>query len=298
MKEAYKDRYLLLLMIPGLLVILLFRYLPMGGIVIAFKDYDIFKGVWQSPWVGFKNFQDIFSSSVFFGVLRNTVLISLYKLIFGTPVPIIMALLLNEMKNKTFKSTIQTFIYFPHFISWVVISGIMLSLFSVSGGVIVEVFKLFGMQPVNILTKPEYFRSILVISDIWKESGWGTIIYLAAISQIDQNLYEAAIVDGAGRWRQMWNITLPCMSNVIVLLLILSVGSLMDAGFEQIQVLQNKLVMDISDIFDTYVYRIGIKRGEYTFPATIGFFKSVVAFLLIYTADRVSRLIGEEGILK
>ena len=297
MNRLYFDRYLYLLLVPGLLAIIVFNYIPMGGLAIAFKDYDIFAGIWKSPWVGFKNFNLLFTSYDFWNVLRNTLLISIYKLVFGFPVPIVLALLLNELRNKYFKKTVQTIVYLPHFISWVVISGIMLSFFSPNTGAITEFFKLFRMEPINILAMSKIFRGVLVASDIWKEAGWNTIIYLASLSMVDVHLYEAATVDGAGKWKQVWHITLPAISGVIVLLLILSVGSLMNAGFDQIQVLQNNIVRSVSDIFDTYVYRIGLRQGEYSFTTAVGLFKSVVSLILILIADRTAKLIGEEGLL-
>jgi len=275
----------------------------MGGIVIAFQKFNIFAGngsivrsVLNSPWVGFDNFKKIFNNSDFWMIMRNTILISVYKLIWGFPVPIILALLLNEFIGKYFKKTIQTLLYLPHFISWVVISGIMLSMFSPRTGMIAELFKIFNIMPVNIMAQQKSFRSILVISQIWKESGWGTIIYLASFSLVDTQLYESATVDGAGRLRKVWHITLPAISGVIVLMLILNIGWLMNAGFEQIQALENQVVRDVSDIFDTYVLRIGIQRGEYSMTTAVGLFKSIVSLILVFSADRIAKLMGEEGL--
>lgn len=292
-----RDKYLLLLLAPGLILTIIYKYIPMGGILIAFKNYNIFSGIWASPWVGFRNFVDIFNSPDFMEVFRNTVIISLYKMAVGFPVPIILALMLNELRNKYFKNTIQTILYLPYFISWVVVYGMMLSLFSTSGGMVVEIFNLFGAEPFNILTKPQYFRTILVLSDVWKNAGWGTIIYLAALSNVDQELYEAAFIDGANRWKQLWNITLPSITSVIVVLLILNVGFLLDAGFDQIIVMQNDLVKRVSDIFDTYVYRTGLTRGQYSMSTAIGLFKSVVALILILGTNKIAKIVGEEGLL-
>lgn len=297
LEDIKRDRYLLLMIFPGLILTIIYKYIPMGGIIIAFEDFNIFKGILKSPWVGFRNFVDIFNSPDFFTVFANTLIISIYKMFVGFPVPIILALMLNELRNKYFKNIMQTILYLPHFISWVVIYGIMLSLFSTSGGLIVGIFDLFGVEPFNILTKPQYFRSILVFSEVWKEAGWGTIIYLAALSNVDQELYEAAIVDGANRWKQLWNITLPSISGVIVVLMILNVGFLLDAGFEQILILQNDVVKRVSDIFDTYVYRTGMTRGEYSMSTAIGLFKSVIALILIIGSNKIAKLIGEEGLL-
>ncbi|MCT4688716.1 ABC transporter permease [Vallitalea sp.] len=297
LKYIKKNKWLYILLIPGLMYFILFRYVPILGLIIAFKDYDIFKGIFDSAWVGFDNFRVVFGSSDFKKVFSNTMVISLLKILIGFPVPIILALMLNEMKNFKFKRMSQTVLYLPHFLSWVVIGGIMLNLFSPSYGVVGEIFRLFGMEPVNLLASKKHFRSILIISDIWKESGWGTIVYLAALTQIDPNLYEAANIDGASKWKQTIHITLPAISGIIVMLLILRIGRVMNAGFQQIMVLQTPLVQSISDIFDTYVYRNGLTRGQYSIAATVDMFKSVVALLLVVTTDKISKRIGEEGLL-
>ena len=299
LKRIRYNRQLYILLLPGLALTFMFRYLPMGGLIIAFQDFNIFKGIRGSPWVGFENFRDVFTHPDFWQIFRNTVLISLYKLIFGFPVPIVLALLLNEIPNRYFKRSVQTIIYLPHFISWVVIAGIMISILSPSGGVINQVASFFGAGPVktSVMTQSKFFRGVLVASNIWKECGWGTIIYLAAISTIDPNLFEAATVDGAGKLRQIWHVTIPCISGVIVVLLILAVGRLMEAGFEQILVLQNDIVRDVSEIFDTYVYERGIQGGRYSFSATVGLFKSVVSLVLIYSANKFVTLMGEEGLI-
>lgn len=292
-----RDKYLLIMLIPGLTFFIIFKYLPMGGLLIAFKDYSIFKGIWESPWVGLTHFRKVFNSPDFWNVLRNTLLISSYKLIFGFPAPIILSLLLNEIRSNSFKRTVQTVIYLPHFISWVIIAGIMRSILSPTYGILGEVYKLFNMQPINLMASLQHFRSLLVISDIWKEMGWGTIIYLASLSTIDPNLFEAAIIDGASKLKQVFYITLPSIKSVIILLLILKIGGLMNAGFEQIYVMQNDLVRPISDIFDTFVYRRGIQKADYSFSAAVGMFNSVVSLILIFSANKFAKLIGEEGIL-
>jgi putative aldouronate transport system permease protein len=296
-KEFLRDKYLLLMLLPGITFFILFKYLPMGGVLIAFKNYNIFKGIFDSPWVGLDNFRKVFSSTDFSNVLRNTLLISSYKIIFGFPAPIILSLMLNEIRNRHFKKTIQIVIYLPHFISWVVISGIMLSILSPSYGVAGEIYRFFGREPVNLMASSKHFVGLLVVSEIWKEIGWGTIIYLATLSTIDPNLYEAAIVDGANKIRQIIHITLPSMTGVIALLLILRIGNLLAAGFEQILVLQNDLVRPVSDIFDTYVFRRGIQQGNHSFTTAVGLFNSVVSLILIVGADRFSKRIGEEGLL-
>lgn len=290
------NKYMYILLIPGMLYILIFNYIPMLGLIVAFKDYNPFIGVLDSPWAGLKHFQTLFTSYKFWDVLRNTLLISTYKLIFGFPAPIILALLLNEVRHKYFKRTIQTVLYLPHFISWIVVAGMIMSLLSVEYGFLKEIFEFFNIKKFNLLGSSRHFRSILVISDIWKGAGWGTIIYLAALSNIDPNLYEASRIDGAGRFKQAWHITLPGIIGVTVLLLILDIGKLMNAGFEQVVALYRPVVFDVSDIFDTYIYRVGLGEGKYSFTTAVGLFKSVVSTVLIVTANYFSKLISGEGL--
>lgn len=284
------------MMLPGLLYFAVFRYLPMFGLVIAFKDYDIFKGIWASQWVGLKNFRELFHSSDFWNVLTNTLKISFAKIVIGFPIPIILAILLNEMRSVRFKKVIQTLLYLPHFLSWVVIGGIMLNLFSPVFGLAGEFFRATGIEPMNILAQKSTIFGVVIASDVWKECGWSTIIFLAALTQVDASLYEAAKMDGANRFKQMIYITLPAISGVIILLLILRIGKIMNAGFEQILVLQNAVTRESIDIFDTYVYREGLQRGEYSFSSTVDMFKSVVAFIMVVGADKISKKFGEEGL--
>ncbi len=293
-RKMYRLFYLM--MLPGLLYFAVFRYLPMFGLVIAFKDYDIFKGIWASQWVGLKNFRELFHSSDFWNVLTNTLKISFAKIVIGFPIPIILAILLNEMRSVRFKKVIQTLLYLPHFLSWVVIGGIMLNLFSPVFGLAGEFFRATGIEPMNILAQKSTIFGVVIASDVWKECGWSTIIFLAALTQVDASLYEAAKMDGANRFKQMIYITLPAISGVIILLLILRIGKIMNAGFEQILVLQNAVTRESIDIFDTYVYREGLQRGEYSFSSTVDMFKSVVAFIMVVGADKISKKFGEEGL--
>ena len=264
------------MMLPGLLYFVLFRYLPMFGLVIAFKDYDIFRGIWESEWVGLQNFKDLMSSSDFWNVMKNTLVISLTKIVVGFPIPVLLAILLNEIKNVKFKRITQTCIYLPHFLSWVVIGGIMLNLFSPVFGLAGQVFEALGMEPVNVMAKKDTIFWVVILSDIWKEAGWSTIVFLAALTQVDMNLYEAARMDGANKFQQMLHITIP---------------------FEQILVLQNPITMESIDIFDTYVYREGLGRGSYSFAAAVDMFKSIIALILVTSANKISKWFGEEGIV-
>jgi putative aldouronate transport system permease protein len=296
LKILNRNKYLYLMMIPGLISVLVFHYFPMYGLVIAFKDYNPFIGIADSPWVGLDNFKTIFASGDFWQVLRNTLIISIYKLLVGFTAPILLALILNEVAHQKFKRAIQSVLYLPHFISWVTLGGIMLTIFAYNGGIVNTMITALGGHRVNIFADAAHFRWVLVWSDVWKGVGWGTIIYLSAITQVDTSLYEAAVVDGAKRWRLMWHITLPAIKSVVVLLLILRIGHLMSSDFEQILVLQNNLVRSVSDVFATYVYRVGLGQAQYSFATCVGIFESVVAIVLIVSANRVAKMLGEEGL--
>ena len=298
MAKAMKEhKVLYLLMVPGLLYFVLFRYLPMFGLVIAFKDYNIFKGIWASDWVGLANFEALVHSSDFWNVMKNTLVISLTKILIGFPIPILLAILLNDIKSMRFKRVTQTFLNLPHFLSWVVIGGIMLNLFSPVFGLAGEVFRTLGIEPVNIMAKKGSIFWVVIFSDVWKEAGWSTIVFLAALTQVDESLYEAAKMDGANKFKQMLHITLPCISSIVIVMLILRIGKVMNAGFEQILVLQNPITMESIDIFDTYVYREGLGRGSYSFAAAVDTFKSVIALILVTSANKISKMFGEEGIV-
>ena len=298
MAKAMKEhKVLYLLMVPGLLYFVLFRYLPMFGLVIAFKDYNIFKGIWASDWVGLANFEALVHSSDFWNVMKNTLVISLTKILIGFPIPILLAILLNDIKSMRFKRVTQTFLYLPHFLSWVVIGCIMLNLFSPVFGLAGEVFRTLGIEPVNIMAKKGSIFWVVIFSDVWKEAGWSTIVFLAALTQVDESLYEAAKMDGANKFKQMLHITLPCISSIVIVMLILRIGKVMNAGFEQILVLQNPITMESIDIFDTYVYREGLGRGSYSFAAAVDTFKSVIALILVTSANKISKMFGEEGIV-
>lgn len=287
-----RNKLFYILIVPGLLYFIIFHYVPMFGIIIAFKDIAPFegvKGIINGPWVGFKNFITFFQSYYFWNVLGNTVIISAYKILFGFPAPIILALLLNEVKNNKFKRMVQTISYLPHFISMVVLAGLVTSVLSVNGGIVNEIRKSLGQEAIFFLGSSKYFRTVLVSSGIWQNIGWGSIIYLASISGIDHQLYEASIVDGANRWKQTWHITLPGMSNVIVIMFIFAVGSLLNAGFEQILLLYSPAVYEVSDIIDTYVYREGLISLRYSFASAVGLFKSLIAMILIIGTNYLAK---------
>jgi putative aldouronate transport system permease protein len=291
-----KHKYLYLMLLPGLIWYFIYKYLPMYGLIIAFKDFNFRKGIWDSPWVGLKHFEFLFSYPDFYRIVANTVMINVYELVFSFPAPIILALLLNELKNMVFKRTIQTIVYFPHFLSWVVFGGIIIQLLSPNEGVVNHVRELLGLEPIHFMVKSEFFRPVVVLSLILKESGWGAIIYLAALSAIDPEQYEAATIDGASRWQKLWQITLPGISNTIILLLILKIGSMLDFGFEQIYVLYNPSVYDVGDILSTYIYRIGLQDGRFSLTTAIGLFQSVIGFVLIYSANKLAKRYSENSL--
>jgi len=281
-----------MLLLPGMLLLLLFHYWPIFGIMIAFKDFSPFKGVLGSDWAGLKYFTYFLTDGNFWRVMRNTIFINLCQLVFGFPMPIIFALLLNELWRDRFKKIVQTISYLPHFISWVVAAGIVTTLLSPSTGVMNKAFALFGMEPIYFLAKSQYFVTILVISGIWKNFGMTAVYYIASLSSIDPQLYEAAAIDGAGRLKQTWHITLPGLRNIVIVLLVLQMGHMFTIGFEQIFLLYNPLVYDVGDVISTYTYRLGIEKTQYSLTSAIGFTQSVVNFVLVYSANRLSKSIA------
>jgi len=289
-----------LMALPGLLYFLIFEYGPMVlGFMIAFKDispFDGIEGILAKPFVGFENFQRFFDSYYFWNVMSNTLIISGMKLVIGFPAPIILALLINEVRVGWFRRSIQTISYMPHFLSMVIVAGLVMSMLTTEGGLVNQVVRWLGGEPHAYLTDPDFFRWILVGTDLWQTVGWGTILYLAAMSGVDPQLYEAAIVDGANKWRQIRDITLPSIAFVIVLLLIFRVGALLNAGFEQILLLYSPSVYSVADIIDTYVYRSGLLNMEYSFAAAVGLYKSVLALVLLLGANWVARRFGQTGL--
>lgn len=277
------------MILPGILFFVVFKYIPLSGSIIAFQDYNVFKGMWSSPFVGWKHFNNLFTYPEFFRVLKNTLLISLYQLAFQFPAPIILALLLNEVRKLVFKKTLQTVLYLPHFLSWVIVGGMVINFLSPSSGMINIFLEKLGFERIFFLQEPAYFRSIIVVSGMWKEIGWGTIIYLAALAGVNPELYEAAEVDGAGRFRQVVSITIPSILPTIMVLLLLQIGNILDLGFEQIYMLLNPLVREVGDVFDTYIYRVGLLGAQFSYTTAIGVFKSVVGFILIIGANQLSR---------
>ena len=285
---------LYLMLVPGLFFLIVYKFLPLYGITLAFKDYNIFLGsnpieaITLSEWVGFKHFDRLFNNPDFYNVLRNTLTINLYKIAFLFPVPVVFAIFLNEIHHKLYKRTVQTLIYIPYFFSWVIVFGVFYSLLG-TYGMVNQLLKQFGIEPISFFSNKAYFRGLLVFTEGWKEVGWNTVIYLAAISAIDPTLFEAARVDGASRIQQIWHVTLPGLLPTIILMLIMKVGYILDTGFEQILVMYNPMVYDVADVIQTYVYRIGLGQMDYSLSTALGLFNSVVAFVLIVGANFVSR---------
>ncbi|MCU6712156.1 ABC transporter permease subunit [Paenibacillus sp. J5C_2022] len=295
-QQAKRDKYLLVIILPVIVYYIVFHYVPMYGIIIAFKKFYPLQGIMGSPWIGFAYFEQFFDSIYFWRLLKNTLLLSFFSLVWGFPAPIIFALLLNELKDNLFKKTVQTVSYLPHFISVVVIAGMIVNFTSPTDGVINMILGAFGIEPVHFMNEAGYFRSIFISSGIWQEFGWGTIIYLAAIAGIDPQLYEAAQMDGANRWHKMRHITLPCLMPTIIILLILSLGNLMDVSFEKIILLYNPATYETADVISTYVYRRGILGGEYSLSAAIGLFNNVINLILLVSVNYISRKASETSL--
>lgn len=297
LRTVIARRYdLYLLSIPGLLFLVIFRYVPIYGVVIAFKEYNIYEGIGPSPWVGLANFRELFATAKFAEVFRNTLLISVYKLLFQFPTPIILAILINEVANRTFKRVTQTIFYLPHFISWVVISGIFFDLLSPNHGIVNSIITRLGGEPIFFLAEKRMFRGILVFTHVWKEVGYGAIIYLAAIVGINPELYEAAIVDGAGRFRRTLHITLPGIKSTIVAILIIRMGYLLEVGHEQVLMMLNPAVLSVGDVISTYVYRVGLGMFEFSVTAAAGFIRNLIGLILVVAANYAARSTGEQGI--
>ncbi len=296
MRSLIYDRYLYLLMLPILFYFVIFKYLPMLGLVMAFKDFNLTMGIIDSPWVGLKHFERLFSSPDFYQILRNTLLLNVYSILFYFPVPIILSLLLNEVKNRVFKKTVQSILYIPYFISWVVLGGIIISLLSPSTGVVNAILKLFHIEPIYFMKSTFWWPVVYVLSSIWQSAGWGTIIYMAAITGIDAEQYEAALIDGANKWQQVWHITLPGIRSTIAIMLILRMGQMLDVGFEQVYMLQNDAVHSVSEVISTYEYRIGLAGAQYSYTTALGLFKSVIGLILITSTNKVVNLLGEDGL--
>ncbi|MBU3805170.1 MAG: ABC transporter permease subunit [Candidatus Cellulosilyticum pullistercoris] len=291
---TYWDLYVL--MLPGLLYFIIFKYLPMYGAQIAFKNYMPSLGIWGSPWVGFDHFQRFFSSPNFGNIMWNTVSLSLFNILFGFPAPIILALIINEIKWKPFKKAVQTITYAPHFISTVVLVGLLQMILSPSSGIINNILQVFNIQPIYFMAEEGWFKPIYILSGIWKSAGWGSIIYLAAISGIDTEMYESAKIDGASRWKQLIYITLPNIMPTAMIMLILDIGKVMSIGFEKVFLMQNSMNIGVSEIISTYVYNVGILDVQFSYSTAIGLFNSIINLIMLILANWVSKKVTQVGL--
>ncbi|MFC6232627.1 ABC transporter permease [Paenibacillus allorhizosphaerae] len=296
LKSIRRNWELYALFAPVLAYFIVFEYVPMYGVQIAFKDFIATKGIWGSPWVGFKHFERFFDSFYFWRLIRNTLGIGLYQLVVGFPIPILLALMIHEVRSSKFRRFIQTITYAPHFLSTVVVVGMIMMFLSPQGGMVNLLVKAFGGEPIAFMTEPSWFKTVFVLSGVWQQMGWSSIIYLAALAGVDPQLHEAARVDGAGRLKRIWHINLPHLMPTIVVLLILNVGSILGVGFEKVFLMQNNLNMETSDVISTNVYRSGILGAQYSFSAAVGLFNSVVNFIMLITVNRIARKLSETSL--
>ena len=291
--KSYAWMYLMAL--PGILYFVTFKYWPMLGVRIAFQNYSPFLGFGRSPWVGWKHFEELFAGPDFARILGNTLVLAMLSFLFVFPAPILLALLLNEIRMSWLRRSIQTIVYLPHFLSWTLVVSLWMLLFGVAGPMAGLTVDLLGTR-IDFLGDPTWFRPMIVLQLLWKNAGWGSIIYLAALAGVDANLYEAARVDGAGRWRQTWHVTLPAIRSTIVVMAILNCGSILETGFEQIYLMTNSLNRPVAEVFDTYVYHMGLTQGAYSYSTAVGLFKAVVGVVLIFGANRLAKRFGQRGI--
>ena len=292
-EKYFRYRVLFLMFLPVLVYYFVFQYLPMYGLIISFKNFRFLDGIWASPWVGLANFRDAFTSSEFWDVFQNTLIISALKLLVGFPAPLILALMLNEVRNHTYKRFVQTATYLPHFLSWVVLAGVTINFLSPSSGPVNMILKNFGVNPVYFIGSRQHFVSVLVWSSVWKDIGWGTIVYLAALSAVNPELYEACRIDGAGRIRQTLVVTLPAIAPVITIMLIFAVGAIVNDDFDQIYNLYNPAVYSVADVLSTYIYRMGLENMLYSYTTAIGLFKNLIAFVLVLGTNALARRYGD-----
>ncbi len=296
MRRVRKHKLHLLMILPVFLWYLLFRYGPLYGVTLAFKEFRLLQGIFGSPWVGFDNFSRLFNSYNFWNVFRNTITIALMKFLFGFPAPIILALLLNELRPQKYKRVVQSLSYLPHFISWVILTGIFMVILSPTRGPVNTLLRFMGFDSIYFLGDPKYFRGTLVVTGIWKNVGWGSIVYLAALSGVNEELYDAARVDGCGRWGRIWHVTIPGILPVVTIMLILSMGSLVEDDFDQIFNLLNDAVLDVGDVLGTFIYRQGVKNLDYGYATAVELFRNLISLVLVLSANAISKRINEYGL--
>lgn len=295
-RKYIKYKYLVLMFLPAIAYFIIFKYIPMGGLVLAFKKFQIREGIWRSPWAGLENFRVLFASPAFWQSFRNTIIISVYKLIIGFPAPILFALFLNEIRQNRLKKVIQTISYLPHFLSWVVLGGIFMQFLSPSTGPFNILLKSLGLNPIFFLGDPKVFRGTLVGTHIWQSIGWGSIVYIAALAGVDPGMYEAAELDGATRFQKMWYVTIPSIMPVITVMLIMAVGKIVSDDFDQIYNLYNAGVYSVSEVMSTYIYKRGIGNMQYEVATAMGFFQNTIAFALVALTNQISRKVNDYGL--
>ncbi|SDO24535.1 putative aldouronate transport system permease protein [Paenibacillus sp. yr247] len=295
-KKMLQYRYMYVLVLPGLFYFLIFKIVPFWGLAAAFQDYSPLLGIFHSKWVGFKHFTDLFQYEHFYILFRNTLLINIFSLVFLFPLPILLAVMLNEVRHEVFKRINQSIVYMPHFLSWVIIASLTFFLLSTDIGLVNKAIRGAGNEAIAFMQEPKYFWGLLTIQNMWKDTGWGTIIFLAAIAGVDPSRYEAAVMDGASRMKQIWHITLPAIRPTILILLILKLGHLADVSFEQILLMINPLVLSVGDVFDTYSYQQGILSGQTSVGVAVGMFKGIVGLILVVISNYIVKKLGHEGI--
>ncbi|WP_054860752.1 MULTISPECIES: ABC transporter permease subunit [Gracilibacillus] len=295
-KRIKKNKLIYLMILPGLLYFFIYKYLPMYGLIISFQEYKPYLGISGSEWVGLEHFKRLFASPDFWMIFKNTLILFGLQIFVYFPIPIILSLMLNEVRHSFFKKGVQTLVYIPHFMSWVVIVSISYVMLTLDGGIVNAIIESLGFEKVNFLLNEDWFRPMYILQVIWREAGWGTIIFLAAITAVDPQLYEAARMDGAGRFRQMWHITLPAIRNVIIVLLILKIGDVLELGFEHVYLLLNSSNRNVAEIFDTYVYVAGLQQGQFSYSTAVGFFKGAVGLIMVVFANWLAKKFNEEGI--
>jgi putative aldouronate transport system permease protein len=291
-----QQKWMYVLALPGILYFIVFKFAPLWGLLIAFKEYNPYKGLWGSSWIGLTNFTEMFASETFYIMLRNTFAINIFGIIFMFPVPILLALMLNEVRHEVFKRINQSIVYLPHFLSWVVVASMTFFMLSTDVGIVNKMISGMGYETVSFLSTPNYYWGLITLQSMWKEVGWGTIIFLAAMAGVDPQQYEAAVIDGASRFKQIWHVTLPAIRPTIIILLILRLGHMADVGFEQLLLMNNPLVTSVSQVFDTYAYTIGILGGKISVGVTVGMFKGFVGLILVILSNYVVKKMGQEGI--
>ncbi|MGN1368909.1 MAG: ABC transporter permease [Aristaeellaceae bacterium] len=295
-KQYWKYRYLMMLLIPSVVVLIIFKYVPMYGVTIAFKDFKLRQGILGSPWVGFKVFEKVFSMPVFWTAFKNTAILGVMNLLVGFPLPILLALLLNEIHNERYKKVLQTISYLPHFVSWITLSGLFIQLLSPSTGPVASLFRLFGAEPYYFMGEVSTFRWVLVATNAWKGVGWGSIVYLAALSGVDQEMYEAALIDGANRFQRVWYITLPSILPTVTIMLILRAGSILADNFDQIYNMSNSAMYEVANVLGVYTYELGLKNMRYAESTAVSLFLNVISLGLVLLTNYVSTRVNDYGI--